>query len=83
MCHGLWCAFTVKALNTAIRPLAKLSVLSRTTHLRHLHKSRGGKKQENIKENEMRFIVMHNSLDLKELLHFLVKMAREHLKHSF
>lgn len=28
LCRGLWCAFTVKALNTAIRPQAKPSVLS-------------------------------------------------------
>lgn len=50
MCCGLWCAFTVKALNAAIRPQAKLSVLSGTTHLRHLHNlRRGGDKKKKRK----------------------------------
>lgn len=48
----MWCAFTVKALNTAIRPQAKLSVLSRTTHLRHLHNLRRRVRGEQVKEKK-------------------------------
>lgn len=42
------CAFTVKALNTAIRPQAKLSVLSGTTHLRHLHSLKRGEQSQTL-----------------------------------
>jgi len=84
----LWtvCAFTVKALNTAIRPQAKLSVLSGTTHLRHLHNLRRGEKKEKAKNQpssfKMRIEATHTSLDLSGYCTFLVKMAQQQLKHK-
>lgn len=87
MCCGLWCAFTVKALNAAIRPQAKLSVLSGTTHLRHLHNLRRGKREKAKNQPssfKTRIEATHTSLDLSGYCIFWLKWPNnsENIKSS-